>query len=240
MERIELLCDPGSVRPIRSQVGDGVVGAAGRVGGRPVFCFAQDASFAGGSLGAQHAETVLRVMRLAGSTGAPIIGFVESGGARLQEGLAALGGFGRIFQENVLLPGRVPQISILTGTAAGGASYSPALTDFVIMVEGAAMFLTGPGVVNEAIGEDVSPQELGGTRVHERNGVCHLTAPSDLEAAALARELLGYLPSNSSEPPPRAAVVPPLPGADPGAFVPLEPRRAYDMREVVRAMADGG
>jgi acetyl-CoA carboxylase carboxyltransferase component len=251
LERLEFLCDPGSVGVIRSGVtsakmgdralaGDGVIGAAGRINGRPVFCFAQDASFAGGSLGQQHAETVLRVMRLAGSTGAPIVGFVESGGARLQEGLAALGGFGRIFQENVLLSGRVPQISILTGTAAGGASYSPALTDFVIMVEGAAMFLTGPGVVNEAIGENVSPQELGGTKVHERNGVCHLTAPTDLEAAALARELLSYLPSSSDEPPPRIDTVPPLPGADPGAFVPVEPRRSYDMREVVRAMSDGG
>jgi acetyl-CoA carboxylase carboxyltransferase component len=224
----------------RALAGDGVVGAAGRIAGRPVFCFAQDASFAGGSLGAQHAETVLRVMRLAGGTGAPIVGFVESGGARLQEGLAALGGFGRIFQENVLLSGRVPQISILTGTAAGGGAYSPALTDFVIMVEGAAMFLTGTGVVREAIGEDVTPDELGGTKVHEKNGVCHLTAPSDLDAAALARELLSYLPQNSSEPPPRVDVVPPLPGSDPGAFVPLEPRKSYDMREVVRAIADGG
>jgi acetyl-CoA carboxylase carboxyltransferase component len=251
LERLEFLCDPGSVGVIRSGVtsakmgdralaGDGVVGAAGRVGGRPVFCFAQDASFAGGSLGAQHAETVLRVMRLAGGTGAPIIGFVESGGARLQEGLAALGGFGRIFQENVLLSGRVPQISILTGTAAGGGAYSPALTDFVIMVEGAAMFLTGTGVVREAIGEDVTPQELGGTKVHERNGVCHLTAPSDLDAALLARELLSYLPSNSSEPPPRAEPVPPPPDADLSAIVPLEPRSPYDMREVVRAISDGG
>jgi len=250
LERLGFLCDPGTVGVIRSGVtsarmgergraGDGVVGAAGRIAGRPVFCFAQDASFAGGSLGAEHAETVLRVMRLAGCAEAPVIGFVESAGARMQEGLAALGGFGRIFQENVHLSGRVPQISILTGLSAGGGSYSPALTDFVIMVEGSSMFLTGPGVVREAIGEDVSPDALGGTRVHERNGVCHLTAPSDLDAARLARELLSYLPQNSGDEPPRTAPGAP-PGIDPGAVVPREPRRAYDMRDVVRSLADGG
>jgi acetyl-CoA carboxylase carboxyltransferase component len=247
MERLEFLCDPDSVQAIRSSVvsarmgdrgrpGDGVVGAAGRVDGRPVFCFAQDASFAGGSLGAQHAETVLRVMRLAGGAGAPVIGFVESAGARMQEGLAALGGFGRIFQENVALSGRVPQISILTGVSAGGGSYSPALTDFVIMVEGSSMFLTGPGVVREAIGEDVTAAELGGTRVHERNGVCHLVAGSDFDAALLARELLAYLPQSSAHEPPRADPRPP----GPAARVPAEARRAYDMRDVVRGLADGG
>src|SRR3954449_4759232 len=193
MERIELLCDPGSVHAIRSHVGDGVVGAAGRVGGRPVFSYAQDSSFAGGSLGTAHADTILRVMQLAERAGAPVVGFVESAGARMQEGLAALGGFGRIFSANVALSGRVPQISVVTGVSAGGGSYSPALTDFVVMVEGASMFLTGPGVVREAIGEDVDAAALGGTRVHERNGVCDLVA-SDLPAAAsFARALLGYL-----------------------------------------------
>jgi acetyl-CoA carboxylase carboxyltransferase component len=249
LERLEFLCDPGSVRAIRSSVisermgdrgrpGDGVVGAAGRVGGRPVFCFAQDSSFAGGSLGAQHAETVLRVMHLAGAAGAPVVGFVESAGARMQEGLAALGGFARIFQENVALSGRVPQISILTGVAAGGGSYSPALTDFVIMVEGSSMFLTGPGVVREAIGEQVGPAELGGTRVHERNGVCHLVAPSDLDAALLARDLLSYLPQSAGEDPPRGEPVPPP--ADAELSVPDDPRRTYDIRGIVRAIVDGG
>jgi acetyl-CoA carboxylase carboxyltransferase component len=247
LERLQFLCDPGSVHAIRSSVvsarmgergrpGDGVVGAAGRVNGRPVFCFAQDAGFAGGSLGPQHAETVLRVMRLAGGAGAPVIGFVESAGARMQEGLAALGGFGRIFQENVALSGRVPQISILTGVSAGGGSYSPALTDFVIMVEGSSMFLTGPGVVREAIGEDVTAETLGGTRVHERNGVCHLVAESDFDAALLARDLLSYLPQSSSDEPPRAEPKPP----GPAATVPAEVRRAYDMRAVVHGLADGG
>jgi acetyl-CoA carboxylase carboxyltransferase component len=251
LERIEFLCDPGSVHAIRSGVvsermgdrgraGDGVVGAAGRIGGRPVFTFAQDATFAGGSLGAAHAETILRVMQLAGRSHAPVIGFVESAGARMQEGLAALGGFGKIFQENVALSGRVPQISIVTGVSAGGGSYSPALTDFVLMVEGASMFLTGPGVVREAIGEDVTAAELGGARVHERNGVCHLVAPSDLDAALLARDLLSYLPQSAWDEPPLTEPEEPPAGSDPGRPVPRESRRVYDMREVVRAIADGG
>ena len=250
LERLEFLCDADSVRAIRSSVtsarmgdrarpGDGVVGAAGRVSGRPVFCYAQDSSFAGGSLGGQHAETVLRVMQLAGSAQAPVVAFVESAGARMQEGLAALGGFGRIFQENVALSGRVPQISILTGVSAGGGSYSPALTDFVIMVEGASMFLTGPQVVREAIGEDVSRGDLGGTRVHQRNGVCHLVSPSDLDAALLARDLLSYLPQSCGHEPPRADPRPP-PDGDPGAIVPREQRRVYDVRAVARTIADGG
>src|SRR3954447_25482703 len=194
-ERIEALCDPGSARPIRSQVGDGGVGAAGSANGRPGCACAQDSSFAGGSRGAAHAETSLRVMQLAGRAHAPIVGFVESAGARMQERLPALGGFGRIFQENVALSGRVPQISVVTGVSAGGGSYSPALTDFVIMVGGASMFLTGPGVVREAIGEDVTTDSLGGTRVHERNGVCDLVAPTVSDAALTARELIGFLVS---------------------------------------------
>lgn len=232
LERIEYLCDRGSVRAIRSQVGDGVVGAAGRVDGRPVFSYAQDQSFAGGSLGIAHAETILRVMQLAGDAGAPVIGFIESAGARMQEGLAALGGFGRIFSETVALSGRVPQISIVTGVSAGGGSYSPALTDFVLMVEDASMFLTGPGVVREAIGEDVTLAELGGARVHERNGVCDLVAPDVLSAADTARSLLSYLG------PPRAAVAPPL--TDPGSLVPHAARKTYDMRGVIRCVSDGG
>jgi acetyl-CoA carboxylase carboxyltransferase component len=249
-ERIEALCDPGSVRAIRSQVGDGVVGAAGCVNGRSVFSYAQDSSFAGGSLGTAHAETILRVMQLARRSRAPVVGFVESAGARMQEGLAALGGFGRIFQENVALSGRAPQISIVTGVSAGGGSYSPALTDFVMMVEGASMFLTGPGVVREAIGEDVTAAALGGTRVHERNGVCDLVAPTVEAAARRARELLGYLvepmrdavapdeppPAHGRTAPANATQAPP----DPGHFVPTAPRKTYDVRDVIRAIADAG
>jgi acetyl-CoA carboxylase carboxyltransferase component len=234
-ERIEALCDPGSVRAIRSQVGDGVVGAAGRVNGRPVFSYAQDSSFAGGSLGTAHAETILRVMQLAGRAGAPVVGFVESAGARMQEGLAALGGFGRIFHENVALSGRVPQISIVTGVSAGGGCYSPALTDFVMMVDGASMFLTGPGVVREAIGEDATAASLGGARVHQRNGVCDLVAPSTHAAALAARELIGYLVSPFEGPRPVSAAT-----VDPGLFVPTAARQTYDVRDVIRAVADGG
>ena len=233
LERIELLCDPGSVHAIRSQVGDGVVGAAGRVEGRPVFAYAQDSSFAGGSLGTAHADTILRVMQLAERAEAPVVGFVESAGARMQEGLAALGGFGRIFSANVALSGRVPQISVVTGVSAGGGSYSPALTDFVVMVDGSSMFLTGPGVVREAIGEDVDVATLGGTRVHERNGVCDLVAADVPDAARVTRALLSFLS------PVRVAAVPAPPG-DPARFVPQSPRKTYDVRDVIRSIADAG
>ena len=195
-ERLEALCDPGSLHVIRSAVlprreskrmraGDGVVGASGTVAGRPVYCYAQDQSFVGGSLGEAHAETIVRVMRLAGRAGAPIVGFVASGGARMDDGLAALGGYGRIFREAVALSGRVPQISVITGLSAGGAAYSPALTDFVVMTRDSAMFLTGPGIVGEVTGESVDAAGLGGPKVHERNGVCQFVSENDVEAARL-------------------------------------------------------
>ena len=200
-ERLEALCDPGSFEAIRSSAishrmgpkarqGDGVIGGAGRIGGRPVFCYAQDPAFAGGSLGEEHADTIVRVLRLAEQANAPVVAFIESAGARLQEGLAALSGYARVFAANVALSGRVPQISIINGVSAGGGSYSPALTDFVIMTGRARMFLTGPGVVRDVLGEDVDAESLGGPRVHERNGVAQFVVPDDLAAAALARELL--------------------------------------------------
>jgi methylmalonyl-CoA decarboxylase subunit alpha len=249
-ERLELLCDPGSLHVIRSAVeswrmgerarrGDGVVGAAGLVEGRPVFCYAQDASFAGGSLGEAHAETIVRMLRLAGQSGAPVVGFVESAGARMQEGTAALAGYARIFHQHVSLAGRVPQISVVLGSSAGGGSYSPALTDFVVMGERASMFLTGPSVVREVMGEDVDAAELGGPRVHERTGVAQFTVGSDREAAGLVRELLGYLPQTARTPAPRRATVPP-PGPAPDASVPADGRRIYDVRDVARGLVDGG
>jgi acetyl-CoA carboxylase carboxyltransferase component len=152
----------------RMREGDGVIGAAGTIAGRPIYCYAQDQTFAGGSLGEAHAETIVRVMRMAGRAGAPVIGFVASGGARMDDGIAALGGYGRIFRETVALSGRVPQISIITGVSAGGGAYSPALTDFVVMTEGSAMFLTGPGVVREVMGEDVDATELGAPSASSR------------------------------------------------------------------------
>jgi acetyl-CoA carboxylase carboxyltransferase component len=249
-ERLEALCDPGSLQIIRSAVrssvmgdkaraGDGVLAGAGEVDGRPVFCYAQDPTYAGGSLGGQHAGSIVRVLELADRAGAPVVGFVSSGGARMQEGIEALGGYGRIFHRIVRLSRRVPQISIITGLSAGGGAYSPALTDWVVMTQASSMFLTGPGIVREALGEDVSAEQLGGTRVHERNGVCHLVAADDFAAAGLARDLLAYLPAQLGERPPRAIPRPPHPG-DPGDQVPAEHRRAYDVRAVIARLVDGG
>jgi acetyl-CoA carboxylase carboxyltransferase component len=216
-----------------------VLGGAGLIDGRPVFCYAQDASFAGGSLGEAHANTIVRVLELADRARAPVVGFVSSGGARMQEGVAALGGYGRVFHRIVSLSGRVPQISVITGLSAGGGAYSPALTDWVMMTEDSSMFLTGPAVVREALGEDVTAAQLGGTRVHERNGVCHFVAPSDLDAAYLSRELLGYLPSHRDRAAPLMTPREPS-GRDPGSIVPAEARRVYDVRDVIAAIVDGG
>jgi len=250
LERLEVLCDPGSLQLIRSEVmspamgaksraGDGVVAGAGLVGGRPVYCYAQDSTFAGGSLGEAHADTIVRVLRLAKRSRTPVVGFVSSGGARMQEGMAALGGYGRIFYETVALSGQVPQISIITGLSAGGGAYSPALTDWVVMAGESSMFLTGPGIVKEVMGEDVTAAELGGTRVHQRNGVCHFASDSDVDAAHLARDLLGYLPQRAGEAAPWTAVKPPV-DRDPGSFVPTEARRVYDVRDPIRCIVDGG
>ncbi|HEY1591854.1 MAG TPA: acyl-CoA carboxylase subunit beta [Solirubrobacteraceae bacterium] len=250
LERLEAVCDPGSIQILRSRVmsdrlgdraqpGDGVVGATGTVDRRPIACYAEDGAFLGGSLGERHADTIVRVLELAGRARIPVVAFVESGGARMQEGTAALAGYGRIFRESVALTGVVPQISVVSGASAGGGAYSPALTDLILMTEDAAMFLTGPGVVREALGEQVDAIELGGPRVHERNGVCHLVAPDEVAAAERVREILSYLPSSSAEPPPTAGPrEPELP--DPGLVVPSEPRSAYDIRLALRAMFDSG
>jgi acetyl-CoA carboxylase carboxyltransferase component len=250
-ERLALLCDPGSFAPVRSAVvsprigdraaaGDGVVTGAGRIGGRPVFCYAQDPGFIGGSLGAAHADSIVRVMELAGQAGAPVVGFVESGGARLQEGHHALAGYGRIFRASVELARCVPQISIVTGVSAGGGAYSPALTDFVVMTDSARLFLTGPRVVREALGEDVDMAELGGPAVHSRNGVCQLVAADDAEAARVARDLLAYLPQRLGAGLCAFAESIPAPGGSAGDPVPRDPRRVYDVRDVAREIVDGG
>jgi acetyl-CoA carboxylase carboxyltransferase component len=250
LERLEVLCDDGTLDVIRTEVisgpmgekarpGDGVVGGAGLIDGRPVFCYAQDQRFAGGSLGEAHANTIVRVLELADRARAPVVGFVASGGARMQEGVAALGGYGRIFHRIVGLSGRVPQITVLSGLSAGGGAYSPALTDWVVMTQDSSMFLTGPAVVRDALGEDVTAAELGGTRVHERNGVCHFVSPTDVDAAFLARDLLGYLPSHRDLPVPMVDPRPAL-NWEPDATVPTEARRVYDVRDVIRAIADEG
>jgi acetyl-CoA carboxylase carboxyltransferase component len=178
-------------------------------------------------------------MQLAGRAGAPVVGFIESGGARLQDGHAGLAGYGRIFRTSVELESRVAQISVVTGVSAGGGSYSPALTDFVLMTQAARMFLTGPRVVREALGEEVTMEELGGPRVHDGNGVSQLVAASEAEATDMVRELLGVLPQSIGERSPLADPLPPG-GRDPGAPVPAEARRVYDVRDVVAAIVDAG
>ena len=251
MQRLEPLCDPGSLEVIRSGVasrhmgektraGDGVVGGAGAHRGPARVLLRAGPGYVGGSLGEAHADTIVRVIRLAGRAGAPVVGFVESGGARMQEGIAALGGYARIFREMWRCSGRVPQVSIVTGLSAGGGAYSPALTDFVVMTREASMFLTGPAVVRDALGEDVSASELGGTRVHGRNGVCHLVADGDPEAAA-PRPRAPRLPA-----PARRHAGAPRPvrdrtaRRDPGPVVPGEARAVYDVRDVARCVLDGG
>jgi acetyl-CoA carboxylase carboxyltransferase component len=248
--RLEALCDPGSLQLIRTAVrsrrvgdraqdGDGVLAGMGAVAGRPVACYSQDVSYLGGSLGEEHARSQLAVLRLAAEARVPVVGFVESGGARLQEGLAALNGYGEIFAQIVALSGVVPQVSVIAGTCAGGGAYAPALTDFVVMTESASMFLTGPGVVREVTGEDVTLEQLGGPRVQARNGVGHFVAADDAAAAQLVRDLLGYLPQHSGERPP-AGIPRPAPAGDPGRHVPRSARKVYDVREVIGNVVDGG
>jgi acetyl-CoA carboxylase carboxyltransferase component len=249
-ERIERLVDAGSFQPLRSAVrstqlgaraagGDGVVGGLAEIDGRSVVCYSQDRTLAGGSLGGAQAQTIVGLLGLAGDSGIPVVAVIESAGARLQEGLDALAGYGAIFRNSVRLSGRVPQISVVCGAAAGGGSYAPALTDFVLMTEQARMFLTGPGVVRDALGEEVSAEDLGGPRVHERNGVAQLVAADEASALADARRLLGYLPDNSSTPVPRRPATGPASGG-PDETVPASPRAVYDSRDVIRRLVDGG
>ena len=250
MERLQVLCDPGSLQLLRGEVrsrrmgertsaGDGVIGATGCVDGRPIACYAQDPSYVGGSLGEAHAETICRVLRTAGRARMPVVAFIESAGARLQEGVAALAGYGRIFAQNVALSGQVPQISVICGASAGGGSYSPALTDFVVMTRAASMFLTGPGVVQQVMGEQIDAATLGGPKVHEKNGVCQLVADSDLQAAWLVRELLYYLPQHAQEPA-RITTSEPPDGGHSDDAVPDGERSVYDVRQVARTLVDGG
>ena len=243
-QRLEALCDPGSVEPLEPATIDdnvrvGVQGAWGRVAGRQIVCYAQDSSIAAGSVGVPEAEVIVRALRHSRAAQVPLIGFLESSGARLQEGAAALAGFGRIFFENVALSGRSPQISVITGVSAGGACYSPALTDFVVMTEKAAMFLTGPRIVKRALGEDVSASDLGGGHVHSRNGVCDFYAADDSGGVRLLRELLGYLPQNGDAAAPALEPRDPAAG-DPAEVLPATSRQHYDVRDLIARLVDGG
>src|SRR5918992_150749 len=219
-ERIDLLFDPGTFEDIDKFVthrctdfgmaeqvvpGDGVVAGHGRVDGRVVFAFAQDFTVFGGSLSETNAAKIVKIMDLAMKMGAPIVGLNDSGGARIQEGVLSLGGYADIFLRNTLASGVVPQISAIMGPCAGGAVYSPAITDFTIMVRSTSyMFVTGPDVIKTVTHEEVTKEELGGASTHAaKSGVCHFTVPNDAACLAMIRDLLSYLPSNNlDEPPP--------------------------------------
>ncbi|MGI6604063.1 MAG: acyl-CoA carboxylase subunit beta [bacterium] len=223
--------------------GEGVVTGYGTVGGRLVYVFAQDFTVIGGSLGEMHAKKITKVMDLALKMGAPLIGINDSGGARIQEGVDALSGYGQIFYRNTIASGVIPQLSVIMGPCAGGAVYSPALTDFVFMVQGANMFITGPQVIKAVTGEEVSPEELGGARTHNQtSGVAHFMAGSEDECFEQVRTLLSYLPSNNLETAPRVETQDPVARADEALrnIVPPESNRAYEMRNVITRVVDDG
>jgi propionyl-CoA carboxylase beta chain len=222
--------------------GDGVVGGLARIDGRPVVVFAQDFTVFGGSLSGANAEKICKLMDLALKTGVPVIGLNDSGGARIQEGVVSLGGYAEIFLRNTLCSGVIPQLSAVMGPCAGGAVYSPAITDFIVMVENTSyMFVTGPSVVKTVTHEDVSSEDLGGAAAHaSKSGVAHFRAPDDAAALALLRRLLSFLPQNNAESAPTK-----VPTDDPNRveerlnhLVPSDPNRPYDMKEVVRLVVD--
>ena len=258
-ERIDLLLDPGTFVEIdrfvthrctdfgmeeQKFLGDGVVTGYGLVDGRKVFVFAQDFTVFGGSLSGAYAQKICKVMDLAMKVGAPVIGLNDSGGARIQEGVESLAGYADIFLRNTLASGVVPQISAIMGPCAGGAVYSPAITDFILMVEGTSyMFITGPEVIKTVTHEEVTKEDLGGAHAHaSKSGVCHFTAPDDRTCIAQVRELLSFMPSNNHEDPPfKPTQDPPLrevPALD--TVVPLESNRPYDIKDVIRAVVDDG
>lgn len=257
MERLEILLDPGSFTPVQSYVtpmctefdpekpeslGDGVVTGFGTVDGRPVVVYAEDFSYKGGSMGKAHLEKIERAIRLAIESGVPLIGLYDSGGARIQEGVHSLTALGGVFFQNVMASGWIPQISAIMGPSAGGAVYSPALTDFVFMVdETSYMFITGPKVVKSVIGEDVTFEELGGSVVHtKRSGVATDRAKDDKEVLLKIRKLLSYLPSNADEDPPYKDTGDPWDRMDEeaNAIVPADQRKPYDIKKLIKIVFD--
>jgi propionyl-CoA carboxylase beta chain len=258
-ERIAELFDPGTFEEIDKLVthrcldfgmadevipGDGVVAGAGRVEGRVVHAFAQDFTVFGGSLSETNAAKICKIMDLAVKLGTPVVGLNDSGGARIQEGVVSLAGYADIFLRNTLASGVVPQISAVMGPCAGGAVYSPAITDFTVMVEGTSyMFVTGPDVVRTVTHEDVTKEELGGAHTHSvKSGVAHFAVPGDREAIALIRELLAFLPSNNLDPAPRLDTGDPIDREDEAldGLVPESPNQPYDMHTLVQSVADDG
>ncbi len=258
-ERLDLLLDKGSLRELdpfvthrshdfgldqQRPLGDGVVTGYGTVDGRLVYVYADDFTVFGGSLSEAHAEKICKVMDMALKNGAPVVGLLDSGGARIQEGVVSLAGYAAVFLRNTLASGVIPQISVIMGPCAGGAVYSPALTDFIIMVKNTShMFVTGPEVVKAVTHEDVSFEELGGAQVHATtSGVAHFVADSEEDAIFLLQKLLSFLPQNNLEDPRAIA-----PTDDPlrmdealDDLIPEEPNRAYDMLEVIRRIVDDG
>lgn len=224
--------------------GDGVVTGYGQVDGRLVFAFAQDFTVSGGSLGEYHAEKIVKVQEMALKMGAPIVGLQDSGGARVEEGVAALSGFGKIFHNNTISSGVIPQISVIMGPCAGGAVYSPAITDFVFMVDQTSqMFITGPAVIKTVTGEEVTAEALGGAKTHNTiSGVAHFMGANDEETLQMVRELLSYLPSNNMESTPAYETTDDLNRMSPelNEIIPENPNKAYDMYEVIKAIADDG
>ena len=258
-ERIDALLDPDTFQEFDKFVehrcemfgmekqripGDGVVTGHGRIDGRPVFLFAQDFTVFGGSLSETYAEKICKIMDLALKVGAPIIGLNDSGGARIQEGVVSLAGYADIFLRNTLASGVIPQISAIMGPCAGGAVYSPAITDFNIMVSGASyMFITGPDVIKTVTHEVVTKEDLGGAHTHAAiSGVAHFAAEDDRTGLTLIRELLSYLPSNNTEDPPaRAATDDPQRAEEAlDRIVPQHPNRPYDITDVIHHVVDDG
>ena len=258
-ERIDLLFDPGTFEEIDALVehrcrdfgmgeqivpGDGVVCGHGRVNGRLTYAFAQDFTVFGGSLSETNAAKIVKIMDLALKMGAPVIGLNDSGGARIQEGVVSLAGYADIFLRNTLASGVVPQISAIMGPCAGGAVYSPAITDFTIMVKNTSyMFVTGPDVIRTVTHEEVTKEELGGAMTHnEKSGVAHFAVENDQECLLLVRELLSFMPNNNVDDPPHADCTDPIDRADEALdrIVPESPSQAYDMGDVIRAVVDDG
>ncbi len=256
-ERINLLLDEGSFVEIDAFVehrctnfgmekteapADGVVTGYGTIDGRLVFVYAQDFTVLGGSLGEMHANKIVKVQQMALKMGAPIIGINDSGGARIQEGVDALSGYGKIFFNNTKASGVIPQISVILGPCAGGAVYSPALTDFIFMVDGVSrMFITGPQVIKTVTGEDVTQEELGGANTHNKiSGVAHFMDNSEEECLNRIRKLLSYLPSNNLENPPAYQTEDDINRVEEklNELVPVNPNKPYDMKEIIRLLAD--
>lgn len=257
-ERIDVLLDEGSFVEIDAfttsdvanlkadarNIGEGVVTGYGTINGRLVYLFSQDFTVFGGALGELHSRKICKVMDLAMKNGAPFIGLADSGGARIQEGVGSLSGYGDIFYRNTLASGVIPQISVIMGPSAGGAVYSPAITDFIFMVDKTSqMFITGPQVIKAITGEEVSSERLGGALTHNQtSGVAHFMGYSEKETLGMVRHLLTFFPQNNLEEPPLVEAVPPI-EADADALlriIPNEPNKQYDVKEILKLIVDGG